>query len=410
MRRKNVLLVLAGTLLILAFFLNAIPLQVAGDETVIVNCDSLTGWIGAPLGAFTLSISVDSVEGAGSVELTALGGNYDAWASWYAPWPDGINLADSPTLKFNLKPLNLVDCQVFFELVTFTDPGIGWNGYTYPELTSSLTEDVWGEVTIDLPSSPSGTPDLTLVRAFMFNMRIFNAPLDKVLLIDNIRKVYGGTYVAPLRVTVSPDSASVGEGESETFAASVFGGVSPYSYSWSLDGVVEGVTSMSYRSPSTLTAGTYSVTCTVTDANLDAAPSTASVLYVTSATPSAEQFTLSITSTIEGSTSPAEGNYTYNSGTIVSVEALPEDGYVFDGWLLDGETNLTDNPTEVTMNGDHTLQAAFQSSGNHTVITPPPLSLPQDAIFGLSPISFILTVAGATLGVIAVLSKRKEPR
>jgi hypothetical protein len=70
------------------------------------------------------------------------------------------------------------------------------------------------------------------------------------------------------------------------------------------------------------------------------------------------------TTTAGGTTSPAPGSYTYDVGTNVTVTASPSAGYNFSSWLLDG-VSYTVNPITVTMNANHTLNAAFED------VTPP---------------------------------------
>jgi len=69
-------------------------------------------------------------------------------------------------------------------------------------------------------------------------------------------------------------------------------------------------------------------------------------------------YTLNITSTDGGTTDPPPGTYNYTSGTTVDVTAVPDIGYSFDYWLLDGEVK-TENPITITMDSNHTLEAYF---------------------------------------------------
>lgn len=70
-------------------------------------------------------------------------------------------------------------------------------------------------------------------------------------------------------------------------------------------------------------------------------------------------YTLTITSTIGGTTDPSPGTYQYSQGTVVSVTAIPDEGYTFDHWELDGSNAGAINPISVTMDSDHTLNAIF---------------------------------------------------
>jgi len=70
------------------------------------------------------------------------------------------------------------------------------------------------------------------------------------------------------------------------------------------------------------------------------------------------RFTLSISATSHGTTDPAPGNYTYTEGEQVTVTALPNSGYAFDHWLLDG-SQVQNSPITVTISQNRTLQAVF---------------------------------------------------
>jgi hypothetical protein len=70
-------------------------------------------------------------------------------------------------------------------------------------------------------------------------------------------------------------------------------------------------------------------------------------------------YTLTITTTTGGTTSPALGTYTYDAGSSVNVTALPSANYFFDHWVLDGSPAGTANPISVLMNNNRTLQAVF---------------------------------------------------
>ena len=69
-------------------------------------------------------------------------------------------------------------------------------------------------------------------------------------------------------------------------------------------------------------------------------------------------YTLTITATVGGTTNPAPGTYTRIEGTVVSVTAMPDAGYYFDYWELDGVNNSA-NPISLAMNKEHKLKAVF---------------------------------------------------
>ncbi len=81
------------------------------------------------------------------------------------------------------------------------------------------------------------------------------------------------------------------------------------------------------------------------------------------APPPPETYKLTISSTIGGTTDPTPGIYTYDAGTSVTVTAIPENGYYFNHWELDGAAK-TENPIDILMNKDQTLLAVFS-------VTPP---------------------------------------
>ena len=69
------------------------------------------------------------------------------------------------------------------------------------------------------------------------------------------------------------------------------------------------------------------------------------------------QYTLSISAGQGGTTDPQPGNPQYTPG-LVPVTAIPNEGYFFDHWLLDGQS-YTQNPIAVTMSSNHNLEAYF---------------------------------------------------
>jgi len=60
-----------------------------------------------------------------------------------------------------------------------------------------------------------------------------------------------------------------------------------------------------------------------------------------------------------GTTNPAPGSYLYDENTLVDVLAIPDAGYRFLNWDLDGLV-IADNPITVLMDTDHTLIALFE--------------------------------------------------
>jgi hypothetical protein len=73
--------------------------------------------------------------------------------------------------------------------------------------------------------------------------------------------------------------------------------------------------------------------------------------------------TLSISASSGGNADPDPGTHTYDYGESVLVTASAYSGYTFDGWILDGSIIVDENPINVTMDSDHTLDAYFSVSG-----------------------------------------------
>jgi hypothetical protein len=72
-------------------------------------------------------------------------------------------------------------------------------------------------------------------------------------------------------------------------------------------------------------------------------------------------YTLTIATTLGGTTDPPPGAYSYVSNSTVHVRAIAIANYVFDHWELDGSVVGSGNPYVVTMDANHMLKAAFKS-------------------------------------------------
>jgi hypothetical protein len=73
-------------------------------------------------------------------------------------------------------------------------------------------------------------------------------------------------------------------------------------------------------------------------------------------------YNLTIDNTIGGTVvTPGEGTFTYEAGTVVSLNALPDDTYNFANWTGDVSSigNVTAAHTTITMNGDYSITANF---------------------------------------------------
>lgn len=85
--------------------------------------------------------------------------------------------------------------------------------------------------------------------------------------------------------------------------------------------------------------------------------------------------TLTILSGIGGTTNPPAGTYTYAIRDTVTVEAIPDEGYYFKEWTMNGGI-YRDNPINLIMNNNYTLTPTF------TTEPPPPKLEPLIPIVG----------------------------
>jgi hypothetical protein len=105
--------------------------------------------------------------------------------------------------------------------------------------------------------------------------------------------------------------------------------------------------------------------------------------------PPPETYNLTIVVTTGGTTEPIPGVYEATAGEIITVTAIPDEGYGFKRFELDGEVKIQ-NPINVCMDADHTLLAVFETAA-------PPISL---ALIFLT-----LLAASTGIGAVAVAKK-----
>ena len=82
------------------------------------------------------------------------------------------------------------------------------------------------------------------------------------------------------------------------------------------------------------------------------------------------QFVLTISSTAGGSvTTPGEGTFPYDEGTVVNLEATPDNDYQFVNWTDDvGDiANVNSASTYITLNDDYSITANFEEIGGGQV-------------------------------------------
>lgn len=95
------------------------------------------------------------------------------------------------------------------------------------------------------------------------------------------------------------------------------------------------------------------------------------------------QYTLTIASSIGGSTNPVAGTYTYNADDSATVSAIPDQGMRFDHWDLDGIA-YTDNPITILMDANHVLTPYFIEE------TQPPIDYTPLILIGVAAVAACL--------------------
>ena len=77
-------------------------------------------------------------------------------------------------------------------------------------------------------------------------------------------------------------------------------------------------------------------------------------------------YDLTVSGTTGGSvTTPGEGTFTYDEGTVVNLVAETEEGYLFVNWTGDVDTiaNVNAASTGITINGNYSITANFEYEG-----------------------------------------------
>jgi len=123
------------------------------------------------------------------------------------------------------------------------------------------------------------------------------------------------------------------------------------------------------------------------------------------------RYTLTITTTAGGTTSPAPGPHTYGWGEVATVSAIPNPGYVLDHWELDGSNVGAPNPISVTMYTNHTLRAVFRLAPPPAVGgTAAPIVVPINKPASLAPLIWLASTIIFPIAVTVVFVKLKKKK
>lgn len=71
-------------------------------------------------------------------------------------------------------------------------------------------------------------------------------------------------------------------------------------------------------------------------------------------------YTVTVTSGAHGTTDPEPDDYPIDENETIILEAVPAEGYVFDGWTIDGVHKTFTNPYTFTITKDVTINANFR--------------------------------------------------
>jgi uncharacterized repeat protein (TIGR02543 family)/prepilin-type N-terminal cleavage/methylation domain-containing protein len=135
-----------------------------------------------------------------------------------------------------------------------------------------------------------------------------------------------------------------------SFTASVSGGTAPYTFSWTGATLLSSSEMSSIAQNSWSTSGAYDVTCTVMDALGQVGSNTVHFSVFAS-------LTINVNPLSSGTVQATPSGYLYNSGTMVTITAIPIVGYRFVGWT--GDVNTTSASTTVLMSANRTVTANF---------------------------------------------------
>jgi hypothetical protein len=99
------------------------------------------------------------------------------------------------------------------------------------------------------------------------------------------------------------------------------------------------------------------------------------VLFVLNPTASAQNETATavITATAGGTTDPAPGTYNYNNGSTLNIKAIPDNGYVFEYWVISGNYTLGLYSPQIFVPNPEGIVGTFP-------IIPPPSEISQSSV------------------------------
>ncbi|MCP2045440.1 InlB B-repeat-containing protein, partial [Pontibacter sp. HSC-36F09] len=129
------------------------------------------------------------------------------------------------------------------------------------------------------------------------------------------------------------------------------------------------------------TPGTYTVKIKLQDSGISGNVPLADEesFTVTVTTPPVTMYALTITQPENGSIAAEPSAATYEAGTVVTLTATPAASFQFAGWS--GDTSGSENPVELTMDGDKAVSATFEPIPTYTLT----ISEPSNGTIGINP-------------------------
>jgi len=289
-----------------------------------------------------------------------------------------VNTGSNPSTMPHVKIQSVVPCDLsgdpkeIFEAGTLAYFKITVTNYDIDERTTRLTVSTYYSDDVPFGRSSIG---FTL-SGQTTTMVILSIPIPTEA-VPGTATVYANAYTDWPKLRGTPYCSEVNatfqitETTLETAALQV----------WSLDNnpITEngGNYALNFKLPPEADLGTYTV---YVSSSYEEQQATDKKTFIVNPPPP-QTYSLTIITTVGGTTDPAPGTYSYTANSSVQVTAIPNADYTFDHWELDTVNVGSANPYTVLMDNNHTLKAVF-------IYSPPPPSLSAS----ISPLSASILV------------------
>lgn len=279
------------------------------------------------------------------------------------------NVGSPPSLPANLIGLasfRLQNTSAPSILVQPKPVAVGLGGLARFEVTASGSEPLtyqWRKGTSNLPGATSRILEILAVTeadAGSYSIRVSNAR-------GSVDSNPVSLSIVPLPliagVLISPNPPSFGKPLRLEVTVE---GTGPLTYQWRLNGLDLPGANTRVLERTAAEAGAYSVRVTGPGGTV-----TREVVTVTS------EFVLELVSSPGGKAVATPSQATYASGTVVSLAATADPGFLFTGWS--GDLSGTANPASVTMDASKRIEATFRATGGTVYFANRHLAIGLDA-------------------------------